>query len=277
MVGRVRLVLDSGCVLREASEGGRAVRLSAAAAFEAGLLKEEHVARLETIISQLRARLPLPAAGGSGHKRKAPEPAEVQACGAIRPLGPMSATRQKLPCGILPPRSSYRLTCCSSLAVLSCPAAAHASAGLRRLTAGLAVVRSARLARPNSRPSPPRSMAPQARLQPSAGAPTVISALIHLKLHTSPSSPCITAGSWPGRPAQPLPPCACCQSAAVRRCWAGVYARSGRQGSLAAVSPAPAVGQWVAWPQWSQCARCGHASILSTGVTRGRERCCALS
>lgn len=137
MVGRVRLVLDSGCVLREASEGGRAVRLSAAAAFDAGLLKEEHVARLETIISQLRARLPLPAAGGSGHKRKAPEPAEVQACRAIRPLVPMSATRQKLPCGILPPRSSNRFTCCSSLAVLSCPAAARASAGLRRLTAGL--------------------------------------------------------------------------------------------------------------------------------------------
>jgi hypothetical protein len=100
MVGRVRLVLDSGCVLREASEGGRAVRLSAAAAFEAGLLKEEHVARLEAIITQLRARLPLPAAGGSGHKRKAPEPAEVQACGAFRPLVPMSATRQKLPCGL---------------------------------------------------------------------------------------------------------------------------------------------------------------------------------
>lgn len=81
---QLALRLDNGGVIR-AAEGGGAVRLSAAAAFDAGLLKEEHVARLEGLISQLRAKLPLqaqelPGAGGSGQKRKAHELGEVQAC-----------------------------------------------------------------------------------------------------------------------------------------------------------------------------------------------------
>ena len=81
---QLALRLDSGLVIR-AAEGGGAVRLLPAAAFEAGLLREEHVARLQGLISQLRAR---PPSGGHqqptsaaevGQKRKSFELGEVQA------------------------------------------------------------------------------------------------------------------------------------------------------------------------------------------------------
>lgn len=80
---QVVLRLDNGGLIR-ATEGGGAAVLSPSAAFAAGLLKQEHLARLEGLISHLRAKLPLeaqplPGAPGSGHKRKSYELAEVQA------------------------------------------------------------------------------------------------------------------------------------------------------------------------------------------------------
>ena len=164
---QLALRLDSGLVIR--AEGGGAVRLSPAAAFEAGLLREEHVAKLEGLISQLRARPPsrgqqqLTGATEVGQKRKSVELGEVQTL-------PRLAGCARCQPSVLEHHPPVTAACKSTLRKQTCPARLVALVLVLPVefpaADGAGFMPWARLARANAQPSLRSATTTQARRRP---------------------------------------------------------------------------------------------------------------